>query len=75
VEFVRTPDDRFEDLPGWPYAPHYVDVAAGDGSATRLCVAFVDEGPADAPPVLCMHGEPSPRSGVTGVLTAPSVLL
>lgn len=59
VEFVRTPDDRFEDLPGWPYAPAYVDVDAGDDSGTRLRVAYVDEGPSDAAPVLCMHGEPS----------------
>ena len=59
MEFVRTPDDRFEDLPGWPYAPHYVDVDPGDGSDTKLRVAYVDEGPRDAAPVLCLHGEPS----------------
>jgi haloalkane dehalogenase len=54
VDVLRTPDDRFEDLPDWPYQPRYTDVADG---AIRM--AYVDEGPADAPPVLCLHGEPS----------------
>ncbi len=59
MEFVRTPDDRFEDLPGWPFTPHYVQVDAGDGSGDELRIAHVDEGPRDAPAVLCLHGEPS----------------
>jgi haloalkane dehalogenase len=59
MEFVRTPDDRFEDLPGWPFSPHYVQVDAGDGSGDELRIAHVDEGPRDAPAVLCLHGEPS----------------
>jgi len=53
MEALRTPDDRFTALPGWPFAPHFV--TAGDG----LRVHYVDEGPRDAPPVLMMHGEPS----------------
>ena len=53
METLRTPDDRFAALPGWPFAPHFV--TAGDG----LRVHYVDEGPRDAPPVLMMHGEPS----------------
>ena len=28
---LRTPDERFADLPGYPFAPHYVDVPDGDG--------------------------------------------
>lgn len=57
VQTLRTPDDRFENLPGYSFAPHYVDVADGDGGSLR--VHYVDEGPADAEPVLLMHGEPS----------------
>jgi haloalkane dehalogenase len=52
VESLRTPDERFADLPGWTFAPHYLEV---DG----LRIHYVDEGPAAAPPVLLMHGEPS----------------
>ncbi|HZP14485.1 MAG TPA: alpha/beta fold hydrolase, partial [Nocardioides sp.] len=53
MEIVRTPDERFEGLPGFDFAPHYAEI--GDG----LRVHYLDEGPADATPVLLMHGEPS----------------
>lgn len=56
MESLRTPDEQFADLPDWPYEPHYADVTA-DGHTLRM--AFVDEGPADARPVLLLHGEPS----------------
>lgn len=49
---LRTPDERFANLPGYAFAPHYRDV---DG----LRVHYVDEGPSDAKPVLMLHGEPS----------------
>jgi len=52
METLRTPDDRFASLPGYPFAPHYVEV---DG----LRIHHVDEGPRDAAPVLLLHGEPS----------------
>ncbi len=52
MKTVRTPDERFEDLPGYDFAPHYVDI---DG----LRMHYVDEGPADAEQVLLLHGEPS----------------
>ncbi len=52
IEFVRTPDNRFALLPGYAYDPNYVEV---DG----LRVHHVDEGPADGPVMLLMHGEPS----------------
>ena len=51
-EVLRTPDERFRDLPGYPFEPRYVAV---DG----LRMHYVDEGPRDAPPVLMLHGEPS----------------
>lgn len=60
MEVLRTPDDRFEHLSGYPFAPHYVEVPRGDGTAETLRVHYVDEGPADATEtVLLMHGEPS----------------
>src|SRR4029079_7609544 len=57
METLRTPDERFADLPDFPFAPHYVEIDDGDGGELR--VHYLDEGPADAPPVLVMHGEPS----------------
>lgn len=57
MEVLRTPDDRFFDLPDFPFAPHYRFVS--DESCHALGIGFVDEGPLDAPPVLLMHGEPS----------------
>jgi haloalkane dehalogenase len=53
VEILRTPDDRFTDLPDYPFQPKYVEV--GDG----LQMHYVDEGPRDGEPVLLLHGEPS----------------
>jgi haloalkane dehalogenase len=54
---LRTPDERFAGLPGWPFEPHYVDIPDGDGGALRM--HYVDEGPPGAAPVLLLHGEPS----------------
>lgn len=57
---LRTPDERFGDLDGYPWEPRYVEVDAGDGSADRLRVHYVDDGPPDAAEtVLLLHGEPS----------------
>src|SRR6266516_3348661 len=52
MEILRTADERFGDLPGYGFEPHYVEV---DG----LRIHYVDEGPGDGEPVLMMHGEPS----------------
>jgi hypothetical protein len=30
---LRTPDERFQDLPEFPYAPNYCEVSDGDGGA------------------------------------------
>jgi haloalkane dehalogenase len=58
VDVLRTPDERFAGLPGWPYEPQYTEVARGDGSGS-LRIHHVDEGPAGAAPIVCLHGEPS----------------
>ena len=57
MQVLRTPDARFEGLADWPFAPHYAEVTDADGATLRI--AYVDEGPRDAAPVLLMHGEPS----------------
>ncbi len=60
MDVLRTPDDRFDGLPGYPFAPHYVEVPRGDGTDETLRVHVVDEGPRDATEtVLLLHGEPS----------------
>ena len=56
MAMLRTPDERFDNLPGWPYAPHDAQ-PLGDGGP-RL--AYIDEGPRDASTtVLCLHGNPT----------------
>jgi haloalkane dehalogenase len=57
MEARRTPDERFDGLPGYPFAPHYAEVPDGEGGALR--VHYVDEGSPDAPVALLLHGEPS----------------
>ncbi len=57
MKTLRTPDDRFAGLPGFDFEPHYVTVDDGDGGELRI--HHLDEGPADAPPVLLLHGEPT----------------
>ncbi|MEI6621794.1 MAG: alpha/beta fold hydrolase, partial [Actinomycetes bacterium] len=55
IDAVRTPDERFADLPDFPYEPQYLEDVAGFG----LRMAYIDEGPVGAPVVLCLHGEPT----------------
>jgi len=57
METLRTPDECFEKLPGYDFAPSYTEVADGDGGTLRI--HCVDEGPRDGEPILCMHGQPS----------------
>ncbi|MFW9769068.1 MAG: haloalkane dehalogenase [Candidatus Thorarchaeota archaeon] len=49
---LRTPEDRFDNLPDYDFEPNYVDIKG-------LRIHYVDEGPKEANPVLLMHGEPS----------------
>jgi haloalkane dehalogenase len=57
MQTLRTPDDRFEDLPEFPYAPRFCEVPDDEGGVLR--VAWVQDGPKKADPVLMLHGEPS----------------
>ena len=52
MKLLRTPDERFENLPDFPYEPHYFEV-------DEIRIHYVDEGPKDAEIILLMHGEPS----------------
>ncbi|MCH7899136.1 MAG: haloalkane dehalogenase [Proteobacteria bacterium] len=52
MKALRTPDERFENLAGFDFEAHYVDI---DG----LRMHYVDEGPRDGEVVLLLHGEPS----------------
>jgi haloalkane dehalogenase len=54
VELLETPDSRFANLPDFPWQPRHVVV---DPSGARM--AYLDEGPQDAPVVLLLHGEPT----------------
>ena len=54
MEFLETPQERFDGLQGYAFQPHYREV-----DAIGLRMHFVDEGPAEAAPILMLHGEPS----------------
>ena len=57
METVRTPDARFENLPGYPFQPSYSEVPDGEGGTLRI--HHLDEGPADGEIILCLHGQPT----------------
>ena len=57
MKVLRTPDDRFANLPGYPWAPNYLTIKDEDG--TELRVHYIDEGPRDAEPILLLHGNPT----------------
>ena len=50
---LRTPEDKFANLPDWPYEPHYLERPDG------LRLHYVDEGPRHAKTFLCVHGQPT----------------
>ncbi|MBL8205351.1 MAG: haloalkane dehalogenase [Blastocatellia bacterium] len=71
---MRTPDERFQSLPDFPYQPHYIEV-------NRLRMHYVREGAGD--PILCLHGEPTwaylyrkmiPTLAQVGCVIAPDLI-
>jgi len=59
MEILRTPDERFADLPGYEFAPHYVNIDSTE-PGVALRIHYLDEGPSSSSEtVLLMHGEPS----------------
>lgn len=57
MDVIRTPDERFENLSGYPFAKNYTEVPDTEGGSLRI--HHVDEGSRDAEPVLCLHGQPT----------------
>ncbi len=57
MQVLRTPEERFADLPGFAHQPRYAEVPDGDDGTLRM--AWVEAGPADGPVALLLHGEPS----------------
>jgi len=56
MKFLRTPEERFQNLDGFPYQPHYQEIDDGDGGQLRM--HYIDEGPKDGELVFCVHGQP-----------------
>lgn len=57
MQILRTPDDRFSNLVGYPFEPNYIEVSDSEDGVLRI--HYIDEGPKAAEPVLMMHGEPT----------------
>ncbi|HZA11182.1 haloalkane dehalogenase [Mycobacterium sp.] len=57
MQTLRTPDERFSDLPDFPYPARYSELPDDEGGTLRM--AWIEDGPKDADPVLMLHGEPS----------------
>ncbi len=57
MNVLRTPDDRFHDLPDFDYEPRYAEIPDGEGG--RLRMAYVEAGPSHGPVALLLHGEPT----------------
>jgi haloalkane dehalogenase len=54
---LRTPDERFQNLPGYTFKPNYTMVGAASGQSIRM--HYIDEGPRNSKVILLLHGEPS----------------
>lgn len=57
MRVLRTPEERYAQLPGYEFAPHYVTVDDFEGGSLRM--HYVDEGPREGPAVLMLHGNPT----------------
>ena len=52
MKLLNTPEERFDNLPDFPFEPHFIEV---DG----IRIHYLDEGPKQVEVILLMHGEPS----------------
>ena len=57
MKVLRTPDNRFTNLPGYAFKPQYVEIPDSEGGSLRM--HYLDEGTKDADVVLLLHGEPT----------------
>jgi haloalkane dehalogenase len=57
VKKLRTPEERFQDMPAFPWTPHYMEVPDGEGGTLRI--AYIDQNSHSKETVLMLHGEPS----------------
>ncbi len=53
MDILNTPEERFANLPDYPFQPNYLELEPG------LKMHYVDEGPKDGQVVLLLHGQPS----------------
>ncbi len=59
MKVLRTPDERFVNLPDFDFEPHYTVVPRGDGEGEGIRIHHIEAGPPDGPLVLLMHGQPT----------------
>lgn len=57
MKVLRTPENRFANLPDYPFEPHYTTIRTAEGADIRI--HHIDEGPRDGAVVLCLHGQPT----------------
>ena len=57
MRVLRTPEERFDNLPDYPFKPNYLSISDFEGGELRL--HYLDEGKPSGATVLLLHGEPT----------------